>query len=80
MQVPLRQGKENNILWAKGSWEGCSKQRIHCFSLAESLLEQESFFLLGSGFTQGWRAPPSGLPTLSIDEFSVHKFLTSSCS
>lgn len=79
MQVPLRQGKENNIMGAKGSWEGCGKQRIHCFSLAESLLEQESVFLLGSGSTQGWRAPPSGL-TLSIDEFSVHKFLTSSCS
>ena len=43
MQVPLRQGKENNIMGAKGSWEGCDKQRIHSFSLAESLLEQESF-------------------------------------
>lgn len=65
---------------AKGSRECCSKQRIHCFSLAEWKNVSLPYFCWGLLSTQGSSAPPSGLQTLSIDEFSVDKFLTSSCS
>ena len=41
--------------------EGYSRQRVHGFSLAESLLAKRSFFLL----LDSGRALSSGLPTLS---------------
>ena len=57
-------GRRTLLQRGKESWEGYSKQRVHGFSLVESLPGNQSFFfLLGSAIIQGVRAPPSGFPT-----------------
>ena len=64
MQIPSQQGKENPFIDRKGSWEGYSKQRVHGFSLAESLsgkkrsLSSSCWALLSS---QSMGAPLPGL-------------------
>ena len=42
---PDSKGMSMLIQRGKGSWEGCSN-RVHCFSLAQSLSEKELFFFL----------------------------------
>ena len=67
MQSPSWQGKENTFIGCKRIWEGCSKQRVHSFSLAESLpgkkrsLSPSCWVLLS---LQGMRVSYSDLPVL----------------
>ena len=65
----------NSFIEGKGSWEGCSKETVYGFSLAESLSERRS--LSSSSWTlvllQGVSASPSGLPALI--EFSAYSVL-----
>ena len=67
LKDPAQQEKEDAFIQGKGSWEGCSKQRVHGFLLAETMprkkrsLSSSSWALLPS---QGVRAPSSGFSAL----------------
>ena len=78
VQVPALQGKEIAFIEGKRKLEGCSKQRVKGFSLAESLPGEKrspssSCWALLS--LQGVRAPPTGLPTLFNCGFCLLIFL-----
>ena len=68
VQVAACQQRRTLLQRGKGSWEGYHKQRVHGFSLAESLPGKKRslpscWALLA---LQGMRAPPSGRPALLL--------------
>ena len=67
MQVPTWQGKENTFVGRKRKLEGLQQNRVHGFSLVESLPAKKMksvFFLLGSAIVPGHESSRSGLPAL----------------
>ena len=72
--------RESELLYrGKGSWEGCSKQRVHGSSLAWVLArkEEESFFcLLGSATVPEHDSSLFQAPGLYLIEVSVYECLT----
>ena len=63
MQVHPSQGMTNTFIEGKGSWEGYKKQRVHGFSLAESLPGKESFLqMLGLAIAAEHESAPSWFP------------------
>ena len=75
--------REGECFYRGGSWKGLSKQRVHGFSLAESLpgkrFSSSCWALLSS---QGMRAPPSGLSLmeLSVPLINLYYFLYIICA
>ena len=67
MHIPPLQGKKNTFIEGKNEHEGCSKWRVHGFSLAESL-PRKKWNLCSSHWSQpssqGMGTPPAGLPFL----------------
>ena len=63
---PYSKGRRTFLKRGKRSWEGYSKQRVHGFSLAEFLPGKKQS-LSSSCWALLLRAPPSGLPTLFIN-------------
>ena len=76
-QAPTGQGKKKSFIEGKGIREVCSKQRVHGFSLTESLPAEKSFFLGLAGpccCCRSWKLPLL-VAQLYLTEVSLNSFL-----